>query len=245
MKTSAVLSVLLASAVAGFAQSSTSSTSTASTNTAAKANVISTYRVSVKPGHEEQFEAALKTHAQRFHTKDWSWRVGEVLSGPEGNLYQIVEGPFSWTALDSRGDLGAEHMRDYSENIVPHVEKQTADTYAVYEAGLSTAGSTQYASKCLLRHFTVKPGKTNAALQRLQQMKSTLQQAGAHVAVWRSVWSGEPGFTLVFRLAEGWKDLDGPLASALAGSSMTDGDDVFSCVSEEMVEFHPELTEAK
>src|SRR3990172_11977336 len=91
------------------------------TPAAPKKNVISTYRVFVKPGHADAFKAAIAAHAQKFHKGDWAWRVGEVMSGPDSGAYHITEGPASWTAIDDRRDLGPEHTKDYETNVTPHV----------------------------------------------------------------------------------------------------------------------------
>jgi hypothetical protein len=56
-----------------------------------------------------EFEKALANHAQKYHTGDVKWRVWSIQSGPDAGGYMVTEGPNNWTALDSRGDISAEH----------------------------------------------------------------------------------------------------------------------------------------
>jgi hypothetical protein len=71
-------------------------------------NVMNTQRVFAKMDKVLEFEKGISAHAQKYHTGDWSWRISEIVSGPDAGGYQISEGPSSWDAIDSRGDLGNE-----------------------------------------------------------------------------------------------------------------------------------------
>ncbi len=223
------------------------------TPAAPKKETISSYRITVKSGHDDAFKAALASHAQKFHKGDWSWRVGEVMSGPDGGTYHIVEGPFSWTAFDDRGDLGAEHTKDYETNIAPHVEKTTPDTFATYTAELSTVAATNWSNKVLVRHITVKPGKNSGAFEMLKAWKAVYEKRGMNVAVWHSAWSGENVYSVVFRLKNGWKDLDADLPSMrktveeISGPNeyarlLQGAADNYEKVVDEMIEFKPDLS---
>ena len=82
-------------------------------------NVVSVRRFFPKLDKVLELEKALTAHAQKYHTGDWKWRVFEISSGPDAGGYHVVEGPNSWTTLDSRGNLGAEHTADLAKNILP------------------------------------------------------------------------------------------------------------------------------
>ena len=170
---------------------------------------VSNYRVWVKEGHEDAFKAAVAAHAAKYHTGLWKWRVYEVLTGPDGGAYMFVEGPNSWTDLEGRGDLGAEHTKDYTTSIAPHVEKSTSDSYGTYEESASTvAGGAFSTTKVLIRHMYIKPGRATQALASLATWKKIWAKSGLNVAVWRSFFSGELQFTIVDRLKKGFADLD-------------------------------------
>jgi hypothetical protein len=213
---------------------------------------ISYYRIAVKQGHDVEFKAALAAHAQQFHKGDWSWRVGSVMSGPDAGMYHITEGPFSWTTLDGRSDLGAEHMKDFETNIAPHVEKSTGDTYLSYQKALSTVPAAQWSDKVVVQRYTVKLGHGAAAAEWMKSWKPVSEKTGANIVVWRTMNSGEDMFIVSWRLKEGWKDLD----QSLQWQKVTDeifgaGEyakraqslpEHFEKLVHEMIEFKPELS---
>ena len=215
-------------------------------------DVISSYRIFVKPGHDQAFRAALTAHALKFHTGDWRWRVGEVMSGPDGGAYQVIEGPSSWTAFDDRGDLGADHQADFDKNINPHVERATSDTYATYQAELSSAKMEQWSNKVMSMHYYVRPGRGALAYDVLKRFKAIWDKRGLNVAVWASRFSGPAQYTVAFRLKNGWKDFDADgmsnraASDALWGTAAFDGlmSDVamaFEKISSELVNYDPAL----
>lgn len=56
-------------------------------------NVISTSRLFPKVDKVLEFEKALATHSQKYHTGDVKWRVFQIQSGPDAGGYHVVEGP--------------------------------------------------------------------------------------------------------------------------------------------------------
>jgi hypothetical protein len=166
----------------------------------------------------------------------------------------IVEGPNSWTDLETRGDLGAEHMKDYQTNIAPNVEKSTPQLYATYEPEASTVASGAYSpTKTLITHITVKPGRGPAELATLRSWKKVWEKRGLNVVVWNLFYSGEPGYIVSVRLKNGWKDLDldGPTsrqaADEIGGPGTYDrlqeeaSKNIANTVNE-MIEFQPDLS---
>lgn len=178
-----------------------------------KENVISSYRIFAKPGQDEALKAALGAHAKKYHTGSFRWRIYSVLSGPEGGSYQIVEGPFSWTALDDRGDLAADHNKDYETRIAPLVEKTTADTFLSYEEELSTVALTAFSTKASITTVYPKPGRGPATREVLKTWKKVWEKRGFNVAVYAAQMSGEQQFKIVRRFKAGWKDLDADVLS--------------------------------
>ena len=213
--------------------------------------VISSYRVVPKPGHAKQLEAALSAHAKKYHKGDFSWRIGEVMSGPEAGAYHITEGPSSWTSIDGRGDLGAEHTKDYETTVLPHVEKSLPDRFMTYQTALSTVGATQWTNKVAVQHMVQKPGRGAAITEAMTKWKAIYEKAGLNVAVWRTSWSGETTFALVFRLKDGFKAFDSPpefrkVADELFGAGAYDklqqaAADNYSQIWSELIEFKPDL----
>jgi hypothetical protein len=215
-----------------------------------KENVISSYRILAKTGQDEALKAALGAHAKKYHAGSFRWRIYSVLSGPDAGSYQIVEGPFSWTALDDRGDLAADHNKDYETRIAPLVEKTTADIYLGYEEELSTVSLTAFSTKAAITTVHPKPGRGPATRELLKTWKKVWEKRGFNIAVYSSQMSGEPQFKLVRRFKAGWKDLDADVLSQSQaftdlGISYTDTLDDMAKNTErtysEMIELEPEL----
>jgi hypothetical protein len=244
MKKLACLAFAIALPLATFAQD---------TKKAATAPVVlSSYRVMPKPGHAKQLEAALAAHARKYHKGDQAWRVGTIMSGPESGMYHITEGPTSWKSIDSRGDLGAEHMKDYETTVSPHVEKSTPDLYLTYQTSLSTTDATKWTNKVGIQHLVVKPGRGGPASDGLRKWKAIYEKLGMTVAVWRTSWSGESSYALVFRLKDGFRTFDEPTpafrktADELFGAGEYDrlqqaAGENFSRMWSELIEFKPAL----
>lgn len=245
MKTTLALLLAIALPLGAIAQN-------ASQVPAEKPILISSYRVLPKPGHEKQLEAALSAHAKKFHKADTAWRIAEVKSGPDGGMYHVTEGPTSWTAFDGRGDLGAEHTKDYAANVQPHVEKSAPDLLLTYQTSLSTTGATQWTDKVAVTHLVVKPGHSVEATEELKKWKAVYEKVGITVAVWRTSWSGELTYALVFRLKNGFKQFDEPApefrkaAEELYGSGeysrmQKASAEIYSRIWSELLEFKPEF----
>ena len=219
-----------------------------------KKETINSYRVFAKDGEDDALKAALAAHAQKYHTGNWKWHISQVLSGPDEGAYMIVEGPNSWTDLDGRGDLGADHQKDYDTKILPHVAKSTPEMYATLVPEASTVAGGAYSStKTLLRHFYLKPGRGSHFQDQLKMLAKVWEKRGQNVVVWNSYFSGEPQYILAIRLKNGWKDLDEDIPTIRkvmddlygAGSydRMLEGVEAnLDRIVDEMIESKPELS---
>ncbi|MDB6168953.1 MAG: hypothetical protein JWM88_1817 [Verrucomicrobia bacterium] len=215
---------------------------------------LSNYRVWAKDGHQDALKSALAAHAAKFHTGAWKWRVYEVLTGPDGGAYMITEGPNSWTELEGRGDLGADHMKDYEANVAIHVRKSTSDSYMTYErAGSTVEGGAFSTNKVLLRHMYFKPGRAAQTMASLRAWKQIFAKSEVNVAVWRSFFSGEGRFTVASRLKKGFVDLDDESINFRKAGDELFGPGGYDAlidqntanldrIMDEMIEFRPELS---
>ena len=118
----------------------------------AQNNVVSTFRAFPKADKVLEFEKALATHAQKYHTGNWKWRVFAIQSGPDANGYHITEGPLSWDMIDGRGDLSVEHNNDWNKNVAIYLTERGAASYSVFQDTLSTVMMTDYADKINITH---------------------------------------------------------------------------------------------
>lgn len=171
-------------------------------------NVVTADRLFPKPDKIAEFEKALAAHAQKYHKGEQAWRVFEIMSGPDAGGYHITEGPTSWTAYDTRGDISADHNSDFLKSISIHLGRTGSSSFATYNAGLSTAGLTEWTDKIIINHWYPKPGKNGEMADVIARMKNMWTADGDKIAVYNSWNSGPPQFTLVSRLTKGLKGID-------------------------------------
>ncbi len=170
--------------------------------------VVTSSRYFAKNDKVSEFEKALANHAQKYHTGDVMWRVWSIQSGPDANGYMVSEGPSSWDILDGRGDISAEHTADFEKNVLPLTTGQGSSGYYDFQADLSTVQLTDYADKVVITHMTAKPGKINNVKDLITKCKKVWEAGKESVAVYSTAFSGEPGYTYVTRLKNGFKELD-------------------------------------
>ena len=170
--------------------------------------VISSFRVTPKPDKVVEFEKALASHAQKYHSGDWKWRVFEVQSGPDYGAYNVSDGPSSWEAMDSRGDISAEHILDWNKNVMPLTTGTGTSSYSQYNADMSTVQLTDFTDKIVINHIYPKPGMIALATDLTRKLKKVWEAGNESVAVYNAIASGEPQIVTVTRLKGGLKELD-------------------------------------
>jgi hypothetical protein len=169
--------------------------------------LITSNRLIAKNDKVSDFEKALAAHAQKYHKAEVAWRVWSIESGPDAGGYMVTEGPSTWSTLDGRGDISAEHTADWEKNVLPLTTGLGQSGYYDFQADLSTVQLTDYADKIVINHMTAKPGKINDMKALLQKLKKVWQDDNESVAVYATVFSGEPGYIYVTRLKNGLKEL--------------------------------------
>lgn len=169
-------------------------------------NVISTQRVFPKVDKVLEFEKALAAHAQKYHKGDQAWHVFAIQTGPDMGGYHITEGPTSWEAEDTRGDLGPEHMMDWHKSIAIYLTDRRSAAYSVYQDTLSTVALGDFSEKINITHVYPKPGMSDNVELMIRKLRKTWQAEGVTVAVYTSSSSGKPQYTLVTRYKQGLKE---------------------------------------
>lgn len=169
--------------------------------------VLTSNRLFAKNDKAAEFEKALANHAQKYHTGDVKWRVWSIESGPDAGGYMVTEGPSNWSTLDGRNDISAEHTADWDKNVLPLTDGRGQSGYYDFQPDLSTVTLTDYADKILITHMTAKPGKISNVMSLQQREKKVWEAGKESVAVYSTVFSGEPGYITVTRLRDGLKEL--------------------------------------
>ena len=171
-------------------------------------NLVSTNRIFPKADKVLELEKALAAHAQKYHKGDFRWRVFEIQSGPDAGGFHITEGPTGWTALDTRGNLGTEHNNDWNKSVTIYLTDKYSSGYSKFDDTLSTAGFTDFTDKIIITHIEPKPGMVVALRALVAKMKKAWAAGNESVAVYTSLFSGEPQIALVNRLKDGLKELE-------------------------------------
>lgn len=169
-------------------------------------NLISTHRVFPKMDKVLEFEKALATHAQKYHTGNAFWRVFAIQSGPDMGGYHITEGPTSWEAEDVRGNLGNEHNLDWNKNVAIYLTDRQSGGYSVYQDSLSTVALGDFSDKINITHVYPKIGKSDNVVSIIKKLKKTWASVGMTVAVYTASGSGKTQYTLVTRYKQGLKE---------------------------------------
>lgn len=169
-------------------------------------NVVSAQRVFPKIDKVLEFEKALATHAQKYHSGDHAWRVFDIQTGPDFGGYHIVEGPKSWESEETRGDLGKEHLMDWHKNVAIYLTDRQSASYSVYIDSLSTVALTDFSEKVQLTHVYPKVGHGDDVVNILKKLKKTWVLGGVSVAVYAANASGPAQYVISQRLKQGLKE---------------------------------------
>ena len=169
-------------------------------------NLISTNRVFPKVDKVLEFEKAIATHAQKYHTGTAHWRVFDIQSGPDAGGYHITEGPTSWEAEDVRGNLGNEHNLDWNKNVAIYLTDRHSTEYSVYQDSLSTVALGDFSDKINISHIYPKVGGGTKIYNLLKNMKAAWQADGSTIAVYAASSSGPAQYTIVTRYRQGLKE---------------------------------------
>jgi len=193
-----------------------------------KKNVVNANRVFPKADKVLEFEKALTAHAQKYHTGDWKWRVFEIQSGPDAGGYMISEGPTTWDALDSRGDLTAEHTLDWNKNVSVLLTDRMSVTYSVFQDSLSTVALGDYADKINIAHIYPKIGKNFKVRNLIKKLRTAWIAQGSTIAVYAANSSGPAQFTVVTRYKQGLKEKADGFRKPFKGTyESTNGEDSY------------------
>ena len=169
-------------------------------------NLISTNRVFPKVDKVLEFEKAIAAHAQKYHTGDVRWRVFAIQSGPDAGGFHITEGPTSWEAEDTRGDLGAEHKLDWNKNVAIYLTDRGSAGFSVYQDSLSTVALGDFSDKINISHVYPKVGHNDDVENMIKKLKKNWIATGVTVAVYSSSSSGKFQYTIVTRYKQGLKE---------------------------------------
>ena len=205
-------------------------------------NVVSAHRVFPKADKLLEFEKAIAAHAQKYHSGDSYWRVFAIQSGPDMGGFQISEGPTSWDALDSRGDMGAEHKLDWNKNVAIYLTDKTSGGYSVYQDSLSTVALGDFSDKISVAHVYPKIGKNFKVRNLIKKLKAGWLAEGSTIAVYAANSSGPAQFTVVTRYKQGLKEKTQNFRKPFKGTfESVNGEDAYDDYLDQLGEYVNEI----
>lgn len=169
-------------------------------------NVISANRLFPKMDKVLEFEKALGSHAQKYHTGDVKWRTFNIQTGPDAGGYHIVEGPKTWESEDSRGDINEAHNNDWHKSVTVFLTDKGSTGYSVFIDSLSTVAVGDYSDKVQITHLYPKPGCSGKVLSMINDLKKAWLADGYTMAVYEANGSGEAQYALARRYKQGLKE---------------------------------------
>jgi hypothetical protein len=169
-------------------------------------NVMTAQRLFPKMDKVLEFEKALAAHAQKYHTGDVMWRVFQIQSGPDAGGYQVSEGPTTWEALDTRGNLGEAHNSDWNKSVAVYLTDRMSVSYSVYQDSLSTVALGDFSDKIAVAHVYPKIGKNLKVRNLIKKLKAGWVAEGSTIAVYAANSSGPAQFIIVTRYKQGLKE---------------------------------------
>ncbi len=81
--------------------------------------------VTPKMGKTAAFEKQWKAHHTKFHGKNDSRSVYEILSGDNAGAFLLVHGPSSFADMDKERATDVAHNLDYDNNVISSIEKHS------------------------------------------------------------------------------------------------------------------------
>ncbi|HSN59938.1 MAG TPA: hypothetical protein VLR49_03320 [Ferruginibacter sp.] len=186
-------------------------------------NVISTQRIFPKVDKVAAFEKGLSAHAKKYHTGQWKWRIYQIESGPDFGGYMLIEGPNNWEDFGNRGDLGAEHMTDWNNNIAPYLAQEGQSQYMEFNEKFSNVALTDYSKWISINHLYQNPGYAGVLQDMIGSLKKIWLDDKTSVAVYNANASGEPQYAIVTRYKQGLKEKDAILVPLMERFTKANG----------------------
>ncbi len=191
-------------------------------------NVVIASRYFPKMDKALEFEKALTSHIQKFHSGDWKWRVYEIQTGPDAGGFQVVEGPKSWEDFDNRGNLGDNHLKEWNKNVAIYLTDKYSSAYLKYREDMSTTQLGNFTDKITITHAFPKPAMSSLAEAVIKKARKAWSADNQTVEVYQAVESGPSKYVIVYCLKDGLREFqDGYRKSYVETFETANGEDSY------------------
>jgi len=163
----------------------------------------------VKPGMEDQFEAAVKMHNEKFHGEGaHQAQLFYNINGPYAG-YQWVMGPTNYAALDSRPADDA-HDQDWAK-VMDMVESATPPRYWNTDIENSQLTENQDRDKSMVWMYDLRPGKSAQWGELIGKVKAVYEEKRADEDMfvgWNALSNADGEDAVLIFSMENWAELD-------------------------------------
>ena len=165
--------------------------------------------IKVKPGMEDQFEAAVKMHNEKFHGEGaHQAQLFSNINGPHAG-YQWVMGPTNWGAMDTRPADDA-HNEDWAK-VMESVESVDPPTYWQTDADLSQLVLDPANNKSIVWMYDLESGKGAQWADLLSKVKEVYAEKRADedfFVAWNAHANAKGEDAVIIFTMDKWGDLD-------------------------------------
>ncbi len=152
-----------------------------------KKNLYEVVRIKVKAGQEKAFEAAVKSHNQKFHGEGlYRANLAFNINGPYGNTYSWIMGPTNYAAMDTRPTEGA-HDDDWKK-VDAFIDEISAPTYWSLDRKHSSLVQNDASDKDLIWMFDIESGQTARWTELVGKVKEVYEKKRPNES-FRVVWN--------------------------------------------------------
>jgi hypothetical protein len=215
------------------------------------------YSISVKAGHEAEFEDGMEKQMEWYkkNSETWHWHTWQWETGENTGKYLFRSPGHYWKDMDDRSERTARARAHFQEVAGPHVESMTAGISRVLPTLSNWPAEIGTVPMVSVYELNVHYGMSDEFVHTIGKIHEVLQETDwpVHYAWSTTISGGEmPTFFLVIP-HKNWADMQGPDKSLWAmleetiGRAETDAlkASLTKCVREEhtsLARLRPELS---
>lgn len=172
------------------------------------------YTLEVLPGHQAQFEAAIKQQVDWYkkNGETWQWHTWRIDTGEDFGKYVFRSPAHYWKDMDDRAERGARARAQFMEVVRPHLASISSGISAVLPSISRWPESDEMFPMVSVWEFKVHYGMAEEFAHTIGRIHEAIEKAAwpVHYA-WLTVVSGGevPTFLLVVP-RKNWADMEGP-----------------------------------
>ncbi len=177
-------------------------------------NLAKIYFLKVKSGHDVEFVAALKEHAEwRKQAGDpWTWYVYQIVNGKNLGDFVIRSSGHSWADLDSYEEFLAKGAVEFNKNVGPQIKSISNAITAGDTTNFNWYPNSNDVNLISVTTYHLKPGQGRAFTQAVNKYHTAIKENNRetyYAFAWTVNGGPGPRVTLVLPY-KNWAEMQGP-----------------------------------